>query len=467
MTDVRHQLTDVRHLFREQSAFGRWHAAGNERVLHTLEYPVQDQTTFCLPDVYTFNPWFDLYFGATFCADCFEGTLPRIDILPHEERGNALAIAARGWMVLGRPADAMRFWERARALGGAEVEALGLFVQSDGANRAELRAAGLRSPGLRADGWCDAAALHLVAGSLDAAVRAVGRALTACPDHGEALHWQRFLSLPDAVAVAQRVDAGRPSRRGRGLAVQDALALLPTRHNGWVSEERLHRRAQMDELTEGPAGSALARFDHAGVREYFLAADSDWATVPASHPLARAELEIDTLRALVKEKRPALAAARSVWDSALASGDALRVDDVGQLLCALATQDVTLVGVGREAADRLIEMTGEGPPLFRAYRALFAAMLAEPGAVQRAREVLDGTFEDDLSWRLSVGALFRAGAVPEAEAEVRRALADPMRRSIATYMGSKSARTTTPVVSCSPRTGGRELGSAAHPEGLA
>lgn len=428
---------------------------------------MHDQTTFCLPDAYTLNPWFDLYFGATFCADCFESTLPRIDVLPHEERGDALAVAARGWMVLGRPADAMRAWEQARALGGNEVDALGLFVLSDGASRAELRASGLRSPGLRADGWCDAAALHLVAGSLDAAVRAVGRALTACPDHGEALHWQRFLALPDAVAVAQRIDAGKPSRRGRGLAVEDALSLLPTRHNGWVSEERLHRRAQMDELTDGPVGSALARFDHAGVREYFLAADTDWATVPASHPLARAELEIDTLRALVKEKRPALSVARSVWDAALASGDSIRVDDVGQLLCALATQDVSLVGVGREAADRLIEMTQTGPPLFRAYRALFAAMLTERDAVKRAREVLSGPFEDDLSWRLAVGALFRAGALPEAEEEVRRALADPMRRSIATYMGSKAARTNTPVVSCSPRTGGRNLGSASNPEGLA
>lgn len=428
---------------------------------------MQDQTTFCLPDVYAFNPWFDLYFGATFCADCFESTLPRIDNLPHQERGDALAIAARGWMVLGRPADAMRCWERAHALGGPEVEALGLFVQSDGANRAELRAAGLPLPGLRADGWCDAAALHLVAGSLDAAVRAVGRALTACPDHGEALHWQRFLALPDAVAVAQRVDAGKPSRRGRGLAVQDALALLPTRHNGWVSEERLRRRAQMDGMPDGPPGSALARFEHAGVREYFLAADTDWATVPASHPLARAELEIDLLRALVQENRPALTSARSVWDAALASGDSIRVDDVGQLLCALATQDIALVGVGREAADRLTEMTPGGHVLFRAYRALFAAMLAEPDAVKRAREVLSGPFEDDLSWRLAVGALFRAGAIPDAEQEVRRALNDPMRRSIAAYMGSKAARTKTPVVSCSPRTGSRDLGSAAHPEGLA
>lgn len=428
---------------------------------------MQDQTTFCLPDAYTLNPWFDLYFGATFCADCFESTLPLIESLPPEERGNALAVAARGWMVLGRPADAMRLWDRARALGGVEVDTLGLFVLSDGANRAELRAASVRSPGLRADAWCDAAALHLVAGSLDPAVRAIGRALTACPDHAEARHWQRFLALPDAVAAAQRLDSGKPSRRGRGLATQDAMALMPTRHNGWVSEVRLSRRAQMDGLPEGPTGSALARFSNAGVREYFLAADSDWATVPASHPLAQVEIAIDTLRSLVKEGRPALTAARDLWESALASGDAIRVDDVGQLLCALGTQDLALVGVSREAADRLNEATPGGHSLFRAYRALFAAMLAEPGAVTRARDVLSGAFEDDLSWRLAVGALFRSGAIPEAEEEVRRALKDPMRRSIAASMSGKTARTTPPVVWCSPRTGGRDLGTAANPEGLA
>ena len=411
-------------------------------------HPMRNPSTQCLPDALTLNPWFDLYFGAVLCPEFFADSLARIPSIAPADRGNALAVAARGWMVLNRPADALRLWERAREVGGAEVESLGRFVLPQGPRLADDYAASVGPSGLRADAWCDAAALHLTTGSLDRAARAIGRALAACPEHGEALHWHRFLSEPGVLAVAADVCGAKPS--GGGIGVEDAQALLPTRTNGWMSPERLNRRVLMDVPASPPPGSALARFDHAGIRDYFMATDDDWARVPSTHPLAATEVAVDQLRSLVAERRPALVPARGLWESALASGDVVRVDDVAQLLCALATQDTRLIGVGSEAADWLVEHQRPGINLFAAYRALFAAIGDEPGAENLARKVLRASRGDDLPTRLGAGALALAGRRVAASAAVKPAPPAKL-----------------PVVWCSPRTAGRDLSSAARPPGLA
>lgn len=406
----------------------------------------------CFPDCFPINPWFDLYFGALLCPDCFAHSVARIDSIAPADRGNALAVAARGWMVLDRPADALGLWERAREYGGSEVESLGRFVLPHGPRLAEDYAATVTPAGLRADAWCDAAAIQLGAGSLDRAARAIGRALAACPEHAEAHHWHRFLSEPSALSVATRVCGARPF--GSGICFEDAQALLPTRTNGWISPERLNRRCLMDLPSPHRPGSALERFDHAGIRDYFMATDDDWARVPSTHPLAVAEVAVDALRSLIAERRPALVPARGLWESALASGDAVRVDDVAQLLCALATQDTALVGVASEAADWLVEHQPVGSNLFSAYRALFAAIGDEPGAESLARKVLSASGGDDLSRRLGAGALARAGGRAESRAAASAAV-------------KPTSPAKLPVVWCSPRTVGRDLPSAAHPPGVA
>lgn len=424
-----------------------------------------NSSTECLPEALAFEPWFDLYFGATFCPDCFEGRLRRIDAEPVERRGDAWAVASRAYARIGRPGEALRAWDRAMNLGGPEVESLSIWLLGDGVRRAEARAEGLRDPGLRADAWCDVAALHVSSRSMSAALAALGEAVNACPDHGEALHWLRFLAMPDAAKAITRVQQ-KPSRRGDGVTMRDALALLPLRANGWVSPERLDRRALMEPPVEVVPGSALAALRAAGVPQTFLATEPDWARVPDRHPLVRAELDLDRLASVVREGRPALTLAHEAWNAARASGDALRVDDVAQLLCALGTQEQSLVRLAREAARWLIETHNSQQVLFTAYAAWFSAVLEERGAGEEASRLLGLGVEDDLAWRLLVGALYRAGNAEAGRAELDRVGLDLSRRALAHSLRRANACADAPVVALSPRLVRRDL-AALRPVALA
>ncbi len=420
-------------------------------------YPMRATATECLPDSDTFSPWFDLYFGASFCPDCFEGRVVRIDQEPLYRRGDAWAVAARAYALLGRPGEALRAWDRAQVYGGEEVDNLAIWLHADGRARAERRAERQADPGLRADSYCDLAAMYLSSRELTRAWSMIEEALQSCPTHGEARHWRRFLAMPDVVKASLRVQQ-RPSRRGDTVAVRDALALMPLRANGWVSAERLDRRALFDPPVAAVPGSALALLRTSGVPQSYLATEPDWARVPDRHPLLAAELELDELIALVHEGRPALALARSAWNGARGSGDAARTDDVGQLLCALGTQDPSIVEVAREAAEWLVETHERSQVLFAAYARWFAAVAGEAGAGAAASKLLGAGVADDLAWRLLVGAVFRAGDVAAARAELDRAVLDPKRRSLAMSLRHKAANPDAPVVALSPRLTRRELG---------
>jgi hypothetical protein len=407
-------------------------------------------STRCLPAGPTLDPWFELYMGATLCPDCFNAAAALIPGLPPTERGNAWAVAARAYMVLGQPGEAVRAWELAEELGGHEVEALASFVRPDGHDRAVRRATTAGQPAVRADRWCDVAALRVIQRRGEGAGAALAEALAACPDHLEAHHWLRFLAQPDALREADRMQ-GRPSRRGRSLAAQDAAVLVPHRANGWVSTRRLNARLGLEAGPPlSPAGSGLRHLEDAGLHALYLGSDDDYRGLPARHPLVRAELQLAAVSEHVDEGRPASALARASWHAALASGDRQRVQDVAEQLCALTTRAADLLEVGGECADWLASVSPE-PTLFRAYGAWIAAARGAPDAQRRAEAVLSTGAADELAWRLAVGALYRLGASTEADACVAAARRNPRLRAIAATLRGKRARPGEPQVHCSPR----------------
>ncbi len=411
------------------------------------------------------QPWFELYLAANLCDCCFDAAVRQIPGLPVGERGDAWAVATRAMLTLGRPAEAERAWAQARAHAGPEVEALALWMEPNPLPAAVRRATGARASGLAADGWCDVAALRMLSeGGRDAAL-AIGQALAVCPEHREALRWARFLALPDAPDAVERLLL-KPSRRGSSLAVRDADGLIPRSENGFVSPMRAQARLWREAIRI-PAGSALARFERAGVTASYLATPEDWARVPGNHPLAQVELALGQLVDLVDEGRDATPPARAVWNGAMASGDAERVDDVAQLLCALATRAPALAALGARAADWLVETRGSRGRLFAAYRAWFAALLGEPDAVLRARTVLLDPCTDDVGWRLAVEALTRAGAFSDADLAIAAASKDPRRRGAARSLNGRRPPTGAPHVAVSPRLTRRDLNAAARPIGLA
>lgn len=411
---------------------------------------MHDRSTPCIPPGPSFDPWLELYLCARLCRSCFERAAARVAELPTAERGNAEAVAARAWMVLKRPAEAVRAWERAQAHGGPEVDALAGFILPDGLRRAESRADRPGSPAARADRWCDVAALRLQWQAGEGAGAAIASALAACPDHLEARHWLRFLALPDALAEADRIQ-GRPSRRGSGLAAQDAEELVPYRANGWVSRRRLHTRLGPE--ARGPSaatGCGLARLEDAGVTAFYLGSEADYRRLPGRDALVQAELEMTTVAEHVTEGRPAAPLARAAWLAALASGDRQRVQDVAEQLCALATRAADLVELGAECADWLASVS-PNPALFGAYAAWFAATRGAPDAGRRAESVLGAGTADELVWRLAVSALYQVGSIRKADAFVAAARLDPRLRLVAGAFDDTSAGFSPPRVHCSPR----------------
>ncbi len=411
------------------------------------------------------QPWFELYLAANLCDCCFDAAVRQIPGLPAKERGDAWAVATRAMLILGRPAEAERAWAKARAQGGPEVDALALWMEPAALQSAVHRATTTRSAGLTADAWCDVAALRMLTEAGRDAALAIGQALAACPEHREAQRWARFLALPDAPEAVARLVL-KPSRRGSSLAVRDADGLFPRSDNGFVSPMRAQGRVWREALPI-PAGSALARFDQAGVTDSYLATPEDWARVPGNHPLVQAELALGQIVDLVDEGRDAAPLARAAWNAALASGDAERVDDVAQLLCSLATRAPALAGLGARAADWLIETRGSRGRLFAAYRAWFAALLGEPDAAVRARTVLMDPCTDDLGWRLAVESLTRVGAFSDADLAIAAAIKDPRRRGAAHGLGGRRQPTGAPQVALSPRLTPRDLNAAACPIALA
>jgi hypothetical protein len=407
-------------------------------------------TTPCLPNTPRFDPWLELYFRAEFCPDCFGHSLERIEHLPVEERGDGWAVAARAWMRGGAPAEAVRAWERAEAAGGREVDGLAIWVLPDGLARAEARARQAARGATRADRWCDVAALRLLRTAGEGAAAAIAEALAACPDHLEAHHWLRFLALPDAAREACRRE-DRPSRRGRGLAARDADRRVPTRANGWVSPRRIGARLTAEAgPPTAPLGSALARLDDAGVTSLFLATADDYRECDARDPLARDELDLARLADHVEEERPAGPLGRTCWSAALASADRQRVQDVAEQVCALSTRAVDLLPVAADCADWLASASPR-PALFRAYGAWIAAARGERDAAARARAVLDTAPDDELVWRLAVGALFRLGDAAGGAAHVAAARLHPRLRRVAATLEGPGSEPGAPRVLCSPR----------------
>lgn len=413
-------------------------------------------STPCLPLGPSLNPWLDLYVGANLCRECFDRSVACIPTLPSRERADAWAVAARAYMLLGHPADAVRAWERAEKSGGEEVEALAIFLAPDGLGLALRRAQSASRPAVRADRWCDLAALRVLQQGGFGAGGAIAEALAACPDHLEAQHWLRFLALPDAQREADRLH-GRPSRRGRGLAARDAAALIPHRGNGWIGERRLlTRHALPPQRRSAPAGSGLATLDDAGVVSLYLGSELDYHHLPANSSLVRAEIALTILSDHVDEGRHAAPLARAAWNTALASGDRLRVQDLAEQLCALATRAPDLLDAGAACADWLAAAS-PAPALFLAYGAWIAAARGSPDAKLRAETVLARGDANELVWRLAVGALYRLGAVREGETHLAAARLDPRMRAIAASMHGAGARPDHPFVHCSPRLRSRGL----------
>lgn len=390
--------------------------------------------TACLPPSTFEEPWKEYMFAAQFCECCFDSSFARIGEVEVSRRGDAWAVASRALNMLGRPVEAQRAWVQARALGGAEVEALATWMEPEGLARATRRAERAAGPGDTAEAWCEVAALRVQRGGEHAA-EAVGRALAACPDHREALRWARYLALPDALDGAARA-LRKPTRRGTGLAVKDALALLPRADSGWLPNLRLTTRCYGLDQPEGPQGSALRALGEAGIHDLFYAWPQDYARVPARHPIARAEVELTALRDQLDEGRPIAALARGAWLGAVASGDELRIVDLANVLCGLGTRDESLVPTAGAAAAWLCAGP-ERSPLYAAYEAWYAARAGDPHADARARAVLADAAHDDLSWRLAVDALALAGHREEAARIVEAALSDPRRRAMARNLRSR------------------------------
>lgn len=414
------------------------------------------RSTPCVPAATPFDPWLELYLCANLCHECFEAGVARIAQLPASEQGNAWAVAARAFMLLKRPAEAVRAWENAQQAGGTEVDALASFVLPDGLRRAGWRADAAGRPAVRADRWCDLAALRLVQHGGEGAGAAIAEALAACPDHLEAQHWLRFLALPDAFTEAERLQ-GRPSRRGQGLAARDAAALVPHRGNGWISRRRLHTRMGLEAARPlAPTGTGLARLEGAGVVAFYLGSELDYRQLAARDPLVQAELDLTVVAEHVDEGRRAAPLARAAWMGALASGDRQRVQDVAEQLCALATRAEDLVEVGAECADWLASLS-TAPTLFSAYGAWFAAARAAPDARRRAEAVLARETSNELIWRLAVSALYRSGATREGDAFVAAARQHPRLHVVAATWEGPAARNAEPRVHCSPRLRSRSI----------
>ncbi len=375
--------------------------------------------------------WLDIYWPALFYdpGSCADTGLARLDEwLPRNRRSDGLAIAARAWTRLGHPAEALACFEEAMELGGDEAEALACFVLPGGIDRCARRAERARGPGVAADAWLDATALHLEDGDLAAASDKLTRALVTCPGHAEAEHFARLLAEPDVLEAWRRHEKARPARRPRKtLAARDVNSLRPCRRNGWVAEQRLRRRCYLveDDMALLP-GTGLDRLRQAGWYDYFLGTDGDFARLLPAHPLPPAEIELQRLLARVDEGRPVLDDATRAWFEAQTSGDRERINDTAQLVCGLATADEALVELGLEAAAWLLRRAPEYAPLWHAYLAWLGHLAGHPEACDHAHRVLKLAVTDTLSWRLAASTLVAEGRRAEAAVYLSRHRDDPV-----------------------------------------
>jgi hypothetical protein len=250
---------------------------------------------------------------------------------PPEHRGRVLSISARALFVLGDTSGAMQRFEEAMELGGAEAEALAIFLRPDGRHWAERRFQHARDAGTMADAACDAVALCLRDADDTEARRLVRIGLLICPDHGELGRWRRFLTqFPTDAVVALVTDRMRSGGKNAlacmarlseewaelplEIALQDAANLAPCASSGWISPERVTRKLANGVLDEiGPAGSALAALQAVGCSQRHYASDAEFAKLTVEHPLVGFEILADRLESLLDEGRPAVATAHELW----------------------------------------------------------------------------------------------------------------------------------------------------------
>jgi hypothetical protein len=398
------------------------------------------------------DPWLDLYFAAS--LEPGEATLERLPLLVDAApcpRGDALAIAARTARMLGFPVEAEAYYRSALELGGAEVEALASLREADGGARAQRRVSSASSPGLRADAACDVAAHACNAGELPRARLAITEGLAANPDHREARSWARFLAEPDAPEAWVRAGLRGFAPDEADRAGRSALRLRPLARRGWVSEMRLEcRYFAGPDAAMAPRDSAMERLIDAGCLHWVLGTGYDWHARPRHDALALAELALQDVGDLVDEGRSAEPAARRLWAGALASNDLERGTDTAQWLCAAATRDRGLRGLGRTCADFLVALPHENAPLFAAYAAWFAADDGDPAARALAAAVLERDPVDGVSLRLAVSAL-RALELPDvARALLARHALDPSNARLVEQLAAEPDLVR-PRVECSPR----------------
>jgi hypothetical protein len=348
------------------------------------------------------QPWWDLYVPAT-CGDAprVRATVSAVvrEAAP-QERGDAHAVAARAFLVLGDLRRAARHATAAQALGGEEAAALATFLSDDGARWARVRQRVARGRGARADACCDAAALAWQRTDLPAAITAASRALAICPTHAEASRWARVL-----------VDA----MRGQPMSALDRLALLPLRENGFVCPERFRRRVLggYGSLEEAPGDSGLRMLLDSGVSEHFFALPEEHALLPADHPLVGLEVRADRLRSLVAEGRDTGRDAVRLWEEALAL-DEVALEDAGAMLAALATCAPGLQGIAWRVADRAVRDGWSEPLLWLGYRARHGARLGHDTS-EDSRSVLAERGASVLAVQLALEALSRISGATVAQ----------------------------------------------------
>ncbi len=403
--------------------------------------PLVPLDTDALPPI---DPWWDLYMPATFgdVAGVLNAVEAAEDGLPPAARGDVYAVASRAFSLLGRPVEAARFAQRAEGIGGPEADALATFLSPDGLERAEQRLTAGGRPGQRADAGCDLAGRLVTLGRVPEARAAIARALLACPSHGEAERWSRFLSS-DADPL-ELVRAALDPRRARVVAASasctaaqmDAIELVAVRRTGWLSTERYSRRVlgTPSLSTWAPAGSALGRLQDVGVSTYFFALEHEHARHPANHLLVACEIAADNLRSQLSEGRDVRALAETFWAS-LARVDGEAMDDGAQLLAALATADARLAPLGLDAVAWLADRQPGRRSLWMGYQAWLTHLSGGAGATERAVTVTLQRPLDPLAWRLALEVFRARGEGAQVERAVCAARAEPRLAQAAREVG--------------------------------
>lgn len=399
------------------------------------------------------DPWLDLYLPAVLGeTEAFEGALEQISLLPQAQRGEAWAVAARGFLVLGREADAWKAFESARESGGNEYESLATFMVGAGVKRAGRRASAAASPGRAADACCDAAALSMTADDLEGAERAIGQALELLPHHREARQWYRFLAEPDALRAWRRASIAEGKMQPQTPALGDAVALIPRRDTGWVCSRRWHERYVVaGSAAMAPKGTALAALFDAGRSQFLLATELDWAAVPATHALVAAELALGEVEDLVQEERPAFAVAHRAWTAALSRNDRAEIDDIGQALCALATRSSDLVPLAIEAVGLLRQNDDAECALYLAYSAWLRSRVRDPQAVTEAVHLLALPAPGELPFMMAIDALRTLGHHRTARKALLSRTGDPSLTHAVRRLRDETVDPIGQGIVCSPR----------------